>query len=140
MHTLEPLCNLEQSELLKDLGFRSEVRNRFVKLNKNESDIYEIDSALGNHNFYNPLVEWEVSRPTISMARNWVFREYGIWMETNSNTMDWHLSYILPDLEFETNFYNRDLMSTIVIKSDNPHTAESECLTEILKHLKEKKQ
>lgn len=140
MHTLEPLCNLEQSTLICKLGFREKVYNRFTKLDKQTEKIYELKGKEAfDYNEPNPLVEWEYSRPTISMARNWVFREYGIWMTTSANTIDWYLnsppSHIL---EFESSFYKKGLMSTIVFKSDNPHDCESECLTEILKHLKNK--
>jgi len=71
MHTLEPLCNLEQSELIRDLGMNEPTLHHFNR--KGE--------------------------PCISAPNGKEF---------------------------------------IVCKSENPHDCESECLTEILKHLKEK--
>jgi hypothetical protein len=141
MHTLEPLCNLEQSTLLKELKFNEETTYAFI----HDEDSSCFDTDINNHY---ELIKDEgnnddpdfICCPTISMARNWVFREYGVWITTGANTIDWYLnsppSHIL---EFESNFYDKGLMSTTVIKSNNPHDCESECLTEILKHLKAQK-
>ena len=122
MHTLEPLCNAEQSVLLKELKFEEEVINAFAWEGEDIGWIEEKCAIYANYNREN----YTISRPTISMARNWVFREYGIWMETT----------YMPETQ---SYYARiwtELPLPFTGINDSPIIAESECLTEILKHLK----
>jgi hypothetical protein len=130
MHTLEPLCNLQQSELIRDLGFNEETEYTYAfnedavwVTSKEDSFKLEYTKDLGHH-------ECNIPAPTISMARNWVFREYGVWITTElSCTIAGHHDVFVSSPNGK---------EFIVCKSDNPHDCESECLTEILKHLKEK--
>jgi len=123
MHTLEPLCNLEQSLLLKELNFREEVTDFFIHyLGDWMEDEYEYKD---DHNDKS----YSCSRPTISMARNWLYEKYKLWMETTKKP------FLIKMYSASCYLENAE---TIKVESENPHTAESECLTEILKHLKEK--
>jgi hypothetical protein len=125
MHTLEPLCNLEQSLLLKELKFNEPTNHAYCNLNFQEEWQPEPERVSEKHNSY----ERYISRPTISMVRNWLWEKYKLWMETTKKPFlikMYSVSYYLPNDK------------TIRCQSDNPHTAEFECLTEILKHLKNK--
>lgn len=121
MNTLEPLCNLEQSELLVGLLFNEPTLYYYSK--DGELCKSNIGFAHFNRKKY-PLC----ACPTISMARNWVWEKYKLWIGTTYNpttqsfySMAW-TDYILP-----------------FTKVNKSHIeAESECLTEILKHLKNK--
>ena len=131
MHTLEPLCNLEQSTLLKELGMNEVTTYAFVydqdwrHFSDNIRDAYQLikdEDNNGDPDF--------ICCPTISMARNWVWEKYKLWIGTTYNpttqsfySMAW-TDFILP-----------------FTKVNKSHIeAESECLTEILKHLKAQKQ
>lgn len=125
MNTLEPLCNLEQSEMLKVLGFREEVNNYFQRYTPTEEYYDRLKTFYrdANNESY-----FECSRPTISLAKNWLYEEYGLWINTIYVKGEKVMSY--------TSFVE---FGSIKIKnttySDNPHTAESDCLTEVLKKL-----
>lgn len=121
MHTLEPLCNLEQSELLKELGMNEPTAYFY---NKRKENCFNGDMCHYNGKHNEPLI----SRPTISMARNWVWEKYKLWMETT----------YMPETQ---SYYARiwtELPLPFTGINDSPIIAESECLTEILKHLKNK--
>jgi hypothetical protein len=125
MHTLEPLCNLEQSLLLKELKFNEETEHSYCDLDKINQWVEEDYNEKEVHNIY-PCY---CARPTISMARNWVFREYGIWIYAH-HIIDCYSGYMEKQ--------GKNLFDIDIFRKD-PHTAESECLTEILKHLKAQK-
>jgi hypothetical protein len=137
MHTLEPepLCNLEQSQILKELNFNEPTNYSYCNLNMQEEWRPEPERVSEKHNSY----ERYISRPTISMAKNWIYEKYGVWIQTCANTLDWFLSSSPNNkLQFESSYYDIGLMSAVIVKTNSPYASESECLTNILKQLKEK--
>ena len=68
--------------------------------------------------------------PTISLAKNWLWEKYGLWMETQRSS-------VVCD-RFIASYYLQD-EPHIHTSSLNPHTAESDCLTEVLKKLTNEK-
>lgn len=63
--------------------------------------------------------------PTISLAKNWLYNKYGLWMETCHHETS----------NFVSRVWLKDLVYPIFKTNPNPHTAESDCLTEVLKKL-----
>lgn len=119
MNALEPLCNFKQSKMLKELGFMEATLNYYNL--RDES----CTSGIGKANFNNGNTGL-VSRPTISLAKNWLYEKYGLWMETQRSS-------VVCD-RFIASYYLQD-EPHIHTSSLNPHTAESDCLTEVLKKL-----
>lgn len=115
MNTLEPLCNFEQSKMLKELGFMEATLNYYNL--RDES----CTSGIGKANFNNGNTGL-VSRPTISLAKNWLYEKYGFLIETNRLYQ-----------KYASRYWGTGLMPIIAI-DENPHTAESDCLTDVLKN------
>ena len=63
--------------------------------------------------------------PTISLAKNWLYEKYGIWIYAHY-ILDSFSAYASKEHKY---FFEKCL------SSDNPYTAESDCLTEVLKKL-----
>lgn len=130
MNNLEPLCNFEQSKMLKELGFEEETKFSWAYdydshcFSEKEEDLYEfIEETTTNqdHEF--------ISCPTISLAKNWLYEKYGIWIETSV---------------FKSGFWCNGWDKTLDLclgssNNINPHKAESDCLTEVLKKLTHEK-
>lgn len=133
MHTLEPLCNLEQSELLKELGI-NEPTLHYYNIRKEPCT-----SSVGYAHF-NSVNCNSCARPTISMARNWLYEKHRLWIVIDrfdclieGRPSVAFYPFCVSVYEHETVFIDRT--GGFV----NPIKAESECLTEILKHLKTEK-
>ena len=125
---LEPLCNFEQSKMLKELGFEEdEVKYSFIY----DEDSYCFEGMTddmyfclcktedGAHHINNVL------NPTISLAKNWLYEKYGVWIYAHYE-LDSFRAYAGKEYGYLF-FY--------CITSNNPHAAESVCLTEVLKKL-----
>lgn len=125
MNELEPLCNFEQSKMLKKLEFEEKVFNYYfnptfynpMALNDKWN---KLEGNYSNHNIHGDAY---VSRPTISLAKNWLYEKYGYLIETNR----------LYE-KYASRYWGTGLMPIVAI-DENPHTAESDCLTEVLKKL-----
>ena len=137
MHTLEPLCNLEQSLLLKELKFDEETEYSYSDLDKINQWVEEEYHEKETHNLYSCYC----ARPTISMARNWLYEKHRLWIVIDR--FDCYIKgrpstafypFCVSVYEHEKVFIDRTGGFA------NPFEAESECLTEILKHLKAQKQ
>ena len=127
MHTLEPLCNLEQSLLLKELKFNEETEytyafNEDAVWITSRVDAFDLEYTKDVVHHYLNLFA-----PTISMARNWLFEKFGVLLQTRKYGDEPHYFDCLCD----------DKMNVHACSS-NLYIAESSCLTEILKHLKAK--
>lgn len=67
--------------------------------------------------------------PTISLAKNWLYDRFGIWIETK-----------VYKTGFWCEVWDKKLDSCLGSSNNpNPHTAESDCLTEVLKKLTNEK-
>ena len=124
MNTLEPLCNFEQSKMLKELGFMEATLNYYNLRDE------PCTSSIGKANFNNGNTGL-VSRPTISLAKNWLYDKYGIWIETHKLLEE-------PPYCFESGIQEEGIFIAIT-DNHTPHTAESDCLTEVLKKLTNEK-
>jgi hypothetical protein len=89
---LEPLCDFEQLEMLRDLGMRESI-----------------------------------TRHTISLAKNWLYGKYGIWIETTRSGI----------IVFNSTANVKE--HSIKAVGINPHVVESACLSECLKKLIDEK-
>lgn len=124
---LEPLCDFEQSEMLRDLGMRENSTRCFKLLIDEETGNDIIKEVEDNVCIYNNNDDWEISRPTISIAKNWLYVKYGIWIETTRSGIIIFNS---------TACVKEHSIKTVGI---NPHIVESACLSECLKKLIDEK-
>ena len=121
MNELEPLCNFEQSEMLKVLGFSEEVDLHYAYEGQGIGWQLFAFGVYKNHNEESHLI----SCPTISLAKNWLYEKYGVWMETTYS----------PEMqEYCARIWTEDI-NPFCGNNANPMIAESDCLTEVLKRL-----
>lgn len=129
---LEPLCNVEQSSMLKELGFDEETEyiyayNEDAAWVTSRSDAFDLEYTkdVGDHIF-------NMYAPTISLAKNWLYEKYRIWITTDlACTIAGHHDKFVS--------YTNSVITVSEFVNNNPHQAESDCLTEVLKKLTHEK-
>ena len=124
MNELEPLCNFEQSSMLKELDM-NEPTLHYYSLSDNKEWLECLEDKPGVSNDRNGIID----RPTISLAKNWLYAKYGVWIYAHYE-IDLFRAYAGKEYGYLF-FY--------CITSNNPHQAESACLTEVLKKLTNEK-